>query len=183
MLLIWAIPLGILIGYLRGGRLGNLGKIELKGAWLILIALLIQLLIFPLGQRQPLITVGTEYFHLASYALLLLFAALNRREWGILAMGTGMALNLLVIGLNRGYMPTSPAALLAAGRVRVAEQLQQIGHYGNNTVQTASTRLAGLSDRFHAPDWLPLANVFSAGDVLLAVGLIWFLQEKMRPVS
>jgi hypothetical protein len=180
MLLVWAIPLGVLIGYLRGGRLDNLGQIDLKGGWLILLALLIQLLIFPFIQGKALVTIGTEYLHLLSYALLLLFALLNWREWGILAMGTGMAVNLLVIALNGGYMPTTPAALSAAGRVRAAEQLQALGHYGNNTVQTASTRLAGLSDRFHTPDWLPLANVFSLGDVLLALGLIWFLQAKMQ---
>ena len=180
MLLVWAIPLGILIGYLRGGRLGNLGKIDLKGGWLVLLALLIQLLIFPFSQGHAIVNIGTEYLHLFSYALLLLFALLNRREWGILAMGLGMVLNLLVITLNEGYMPTTVAALQAAGRPKAAMQLEQFGHYGNNTVQTASTRLAGLSDRFYTPAWLPLANVFSVGDVLLALGLIWFLQVKMQ---
>ncbi|HED04590.1 MAG TPA: hypothetical protein ENI60_07490 [Candidatus Fraserbacteria bacterium] len=180
MLLIWAIPLGIIIGYLRGGRLGNLAQIKLRGGWLILLALLIQLSIFPLGAGKPLITVGTEYLHLGSYLLLLFFVGLNWHEWGILAMGAGMALNLLVITLNGGYMPTTVAGLQAAGRVGAAAKLAGLGHYGNNTVIVASSQLVWLSDIFHTPAWLPGANVFSLGDLLLALGLIGFLQAKMR---
>jgi hypothetical protein len=182
MLLIWAIPLGVLAGYIQGGRLSYLGQINLRGVWLIVLALILQLLIFPLGPRT-LVTTNTEYLHLFSYALLVLFAAANWREWGIVIMGAGMALNLLVIALNGGYMPVTAEALRLAGRPNAAAKLEQFGIYGNNIVQTASTRLAWLSDRFYTPAWLPLANVFSVGDVLLALGLIWFLQAKMRPAS
>jgi len=179
MLLLWAVPLGILIGYLRRGRLANLSKLNLRGAWLILIALAIQLLIFPLS-RQPIISFGTEYLHLASYALLVVFVILNWREWGILAMGVGMLLNLIVITANGGYMPTRPELLEVAGRQEATKALREVGKYGNNILMGPDTPLGFLGDIFSVPAWVPLANVFSVGDLLLALGLIYFLQAKMR---
>ncbi|OGF53180.1 MAG: hypothetical protein A2Z21_04865 [Candidatus Fraserbacteria bacterium RBG_16_55_9] len=182
MLLLWALPLGIVVGYLRGGRLSHMARLELRSTWLILLALAIQLLIFPLGAgKQPLIRFGTEYFHLASYAFLVGFVVLNRREWGILAMGMGMLLNLLVITVNGGYMPTRPDLLEAAGRGEAAAKLREVGIYANNTLMEPTTPLWFLGDVFYAPEWVPFANVFSVGDLLLALGLIFFLQAKMRP--
>ncbi len=185
MLLLWALPIGVLVGYLRGGRLGNLARLQLRGAWLVLGAFVIQLLIFPLpGFEGPLIPWGTATLHLLSYALLAGFVWLNRREWGILLMGAGMLLNILVITANGGYMPTYPELLERAGRTRAAETLLERGFYGNNVCigcEGIATRLTFLGDVFATPAWVPGANVFSVGDVLLALGLILFLQAKMRP--
>lgn len=182
MLLLWAVPIGILIGYLRGGRLSHLAKLELRGAWLVLLALIIQLLIFPLGSsKQPIISFGTEYFHLASYAPLVIFVVLNWREWGILAMGVGMVLNLVVITANGGYMPTRPELLEAAGHGEAAATLRETCTYANNTCMGPETPLWFLADIFYVPAGVPFANVFSVGDLLLALGLIVFLQAKMRP--
>jgi len=180
MLLLWSIPLGITIGYLRGGRLANLGRVKLRAPWLILLALMVQLLIFPLGPREPLINFATEQLHMASYALLVIFVLLNLREWGIVAMGLGMLLNLLAIAANGGYMPTTPERLEAAGLLEAAERLRQTGTYANNTLITPDTPLWFLGDIFYVPSWLPLANVFSLGDLLIALGLIAYLQAKMR---
>jgi len=180
MLLLWSIPLGILIGYLRGGRLSRLAEVELRGAWLILLALFIQLLIFPIGGRAPWVPWGTQALHLLSYGLLLGFVFLNRREWGIVAMGVGMALNLLVIVANGGYMPTRPELLRAAGLIEAAEKLEQMGTYANNVLMGPKTRLNFLGDLFYVPAGVPLANVFSVGDAILALGLLIFLQAKMK---
>ena len=192
MLLLWALPIGILIGYLRGGHLSHLANLELRQAWLVLTALIIQLLIFPLRSgAQPLIPVGTVYFHLASYALLAVFVVLNRRVWGLLAMGVGMLLNLAVITFNGGYMPTQPGLLEATGRSSEAQQLRTNITYANNICMDSQhyrcqkpdtpTPLWFLGDVFYVPAGVPFANVFSLGDLLLAVGLIWLLQAKMRP--
>jgi hypothetical protein len=39
-----------------------------------------------------------------------------------------------------------------------------------NSVTHAEPHLSWLVDRWAAPEWIPLANVFSVGDVLLALG-------------
>ncbi len=186
MLLLWALPIGILLGYLRGGRLGNLSRLELRGIWLILLALIVQVLIFPIGSGGPIVSLGksgTAYLHLASYGLLTTFVWLNRREWGIVIMGVGMLLNVIVISANGGYMPAYPELLEAAGSVEAAQRLQEAGVYANNICigcEGITTRLTILGDVMATPAWVPLANVFSWGDVLLMLGLILFLQAKMR---
>lgn len=186
MLLLWALPIGIILGYLRGGRLENLSRLELRGPWLIFAALAVQLLIFPLGPGGPLLPVGTTataVLHLGSYGLLGAFVWRNRREGGIVLMGVGMLLNVIVISANGGYMPTSPELLAAAGRGEAARQLREAGVYANNICadcEGTAARLPFLGDVLYVPAWVPLANVFSLGDVLLMLGLILFLQAKMR---
>lgn len=184
MLLLWALPLGVLVGYLRGGRLANLARLELRGVGFVLAALILQLLIFPLpGFEGPMIPFGTAFFHLLSYALLVGFVILNRREWGIVLMGGGMFLNVLVIAANGGYMPTYPELLERVGRSKAAEKLVAEGFYGNNVCigcEGLSTRLRFLGDILAVPAWVPGANVFSVGDLLLALGLVLLLQAKMR---
>ncbi len=187
MLLLWAVPIGLLIGYLRGGRLASLGRIQFRATWLVFLALLLQILIFPLpGLDGPLWASDTSTIHLASYAVLVLFALANWREWGIVVMGVGMALNAIVITLNGGFMPTTPAKLRQAGLESSAETLESCANAGqgrcthaNSVLQDGQTRLGWLGDMFATPEWIPLANVFSVGDVVLMIGLVAYLQAKM----
>ena len=52
----------------------------------------------------------------ASYALLVVAAALNRRIAGVPVVAAGMLLNLVAILANRGTMPVSYEAMHGAGR-------------------------------------------------------------------
>lgn len=65
-------------------------------------------------------------------------------------------------------MPASPVALRAAGRAR------HPGQFMNSTV-LSHPHLAWLGDNFSVPRTLLLANVFSVGDVLLAVEALLLL--------
>jgi hypothetical protein len=58
-------------------------------------------------------------------------------------------------------MPVRLEAMQDAGRVDVVR--------ANSTALTDPS-LPWLVDRWAAPDWIPLANVFSVGDVVIAVG-------------
>jgi hypothetical protein len=73
----------------------------------------------------------------------------------------GLLLNLAAILANGGHMPALPRALRAAGL-----------HYtvSMNSRAMSHPALPWLVDRWAAPRWVPLANVFSAGDVVIAVG-------------
>ncbi len=179
MFLLWAVILGLAIGLLRRGSLANLGRLKLRGLWLILVALIIQLLIFPLGPREPIIRVGTPYLHLLSYLCLFVFIGLNWRYFEFLLMGTGLALNLLVISANGGYMPASATALRRAGLEGVAATLEQGLHHGNTVLMSPQTRLNFLGDLLYLPASIPLANAFSVGDLLLALGIVLLLAIEM----
>ena len=95
----------------------------------------------------------------ASYGLLVVAALLNRRITGVPVVATGM-LNLAAILANGGTMPVGYEAMHAAGRVSETRELD-----GDVGAEPALARRP-----LGRPDWLPLANVFSVGDVVIAVG-------------
>jgi hypothetical protein len=77
-------------------------------------------------------------------------------------------------------MPASRAALVAAGRAT------HTSHFANSTAMPHA-HLAFLGDVFAWPHPLPLANVFSVGDVLLLIGAAMLIHRfevaVLRPLA
>ena len=176
---LWGLALGLVVGWLRGGTLTRLATLELKAVWLIFVALVLQLLIFPTPWFPPLISWGTTYFHFASYALVALFFGANYRMGSLWTMALGMVINALVITANGGYMPASAGALRAAGKAYTATQLLNMQRYANAVLMDEHTRLNVLGDWLYVPTWVPWANAFSLGDMVLMLGLAWLVQSAM----
>jgi hypothetical protein len=180
MIFLYAVALGILLGYALRGRLSGLLSLELRGLWLVLAALLIQLLIFPLFTPQPIVPYGTALFHGISYGLVFLWLVLNLRIRALFAVGGGALLNLVVVLVNGGFIPASAHALRQAGLDSVAEVIARGETYGNVVGMSASTRLNFLGDWIPLPPWLPFSTAMSVGDVLIMAGLVWLLARGMR---
>jgi hypothetical protein len=179
MVLLWAILLGLLIGLVRHRSLAHLAHLKLRASWLVLLAVLIQILILPLGQNaKPILTWGMEFFHIGSYLLLLLFVGVNFRERALWAMALGMLSNFIVITANGGHMPASLEALRAAGRTATVERLLTEGVSGNVVLMSEATKLDFLGDILWLPSWVPFANAFSIGDLLLGLGVVWLLGKR-----
>ena len=178
MFLLWFLIAGVVIGLLRKGRIYRLERLHLRGPWLVAVTLIIQLLIFPWGERDPLVKVGTGYLHLVSYVPLLMFVCLNRRYWELSLIGIGILCNLIVIAANGGYMPVSEFALRQAGRDDLAAFLRQARTSGNVILMTPDTKLNFLGDVLFLPPWIPFAAAFSIGDLLLGMGLLAFLVAR-----
>ena len=180
MIFLCAVVVGIALGYVLRGRLSRLVFLRLRGMWLVLVALGIQLLIFPLFTPNPIIPFGTAILHGVSYGLVLLWLLLNVRVRPLIAVGGGALLNILVVALNGGYMPASPAAFERAGLISVARLLAQGGTYGNLVGMSAATHLNVLGDWIGLPRGVPFATVMSVGDVLIMIGLVWLLAKGMN---
>lgn len=173
LVLLSTLILGVSLGYILGGRLRNLERLDLRLGWVVLLSLALQFWAFsPWGESQGSAVVVTA--HYASYALLVVFVIANYRRPALVLTGAGMLFNLLAIGLNGGYMPARRAALEFAG-VAYAGNTES-----NSQLITGSTKLAFLGDVFALPDWAPLANVFSIGDVLIVVGATALIAGGMR---
>jgi hypothetical protein len=111
-----------------------------------------------------------------SQVLLLIFAWLNRSQPGFWALGLGLVLNLLVITLNGGLMPVSPAVVAHLLPNAPPETLQVGGRVGWNIVLPATdTRLWWLSDHLVTPTWFPYQKAVSIGDLFVAGGAFWLL--------
>jgi Family of unknown function (DUF5317) len=155
-----ALPLAILCG----GRLGRISSLKLRGLWLFFLAFGIQVVAFPFAFLPW--TTGDEaakVLWLVSYGCLLAAAVLNRLILGAQVVAVGMALNLVAILANGGRMPATPEAMEAAGLSFAVK---------HNSVAASDPNVLWLVDRFAAPEWVPLTNVFSVGDVVIAVGAV-----------
>jgi hypothetical protein len=98
---------------------------------------------------------------LGSYGCLVAAAAANLHLRGIGLVLVGMVSNIVAVVANGGVMPALPAAARDAG------MLEPVTY---NSVTNPEPTVGWLVDRWAAPDWVPLANVFSVGDVALALG-------------
>jgi hypothetical protein len=104
-----------------------------------------------------------ELVHVGTYLLAAAFLALNWRVPGVWLVALGGLSNGLTIALNHGTLPARAGALREAGlQVRRTDFV--------NSGVMAHARLPWLGDVFAVPKGVPLANVFSVGDVVLVIG-------------
>jgi hypothetical protein len=171
MFILYAIPAGIVAGFLLGGRLDRLSDLRLRWAWLAVAGLVAQLLLF----ADPIATSVGEFgapIYVLSTAAVLVAVVRNWRIPGMWLVAVGAASNLLAIVANGGIMPASPEAVSA---------LDPVGGEGfSNSVVVADPALRPLTDIFALPSWLPFANVFSVGDILIGVGIAVVIALAMR---
>jgi len=165
-----ALPLlaGFVLAPLLGGRWSRIGQLRLRVVWLFYVAIALQLIAFPV-KVLPWHTsdrIGVVLW-LISYGLFAAAVAANFRIPGIPLIAAGLVSNLLAITTNGGHMPALPSALRAAGMHFTT------GHNRNSAV-LSTPHIAWLVDRWAAPSWVPLANVFSVGDVLIMAGGLLF---------
>jgi hypothetical protein len=174
--MLYGVAAGVVAGYLRGGGLGRLADLPIRWAWLALAALGAQVVLFFPGVGAALGGVAPVAYVLSSVAVLAVVIR-NIRLVGVPLIAAGAACNLLAIVANGGYMPASPDALASLGWTEAQ------GY--SNSVVLADPALAPLTDVFALPDWLPFANVFSIGDVLIAVGVAivvaWGMGRRIAP--
>jgi hypothetical protein len=181
MILALAVVLGLigsLIRY-RSQVLSHIASIPLRGAWLALVAVVLQ---WPLLQSPggPVAQLGVpQALFLLSHGLLLIFVWSNRKQAGILIVGLGIICNLLVISVNGGLMPITPETLTRINPGSIREEWSLDTHYGSSkdVIQLQEeTRLWVLSDILVLPPPFPRPTAFSLGDLLIAVGVLVFLQ-------
>src|SRR5438034_5717135 len=98
LLVAGVLVIGVVLGYLAGGRLRNFESLRLRWWWLAPLGLLMQLAPLPLhGHVDRQVSVGLL---IASYPVLLAFAARNIRLPGVPLIFVGLFMNLLVIAVN-----------------------------------------------------------------------------------
>jgi hypothetical protein len=177
MLLLYAIPVGILAGLASGGAIARLAATRIRLAPLALSGLLFQLLLFSPPVASVLALAGGvgPMLYVGSTVLVLVALAFNVSQSGFRLILAGAALNLVAIVANGGYMPASPDAWAALhGATAIPANLLT-----NSTIAAPTTALAFLGDIFYVPRPLPLANIFSIGDALIAAGGAWFIARTM----
>ena len=163
MFILYGVLIGLLIGVVSGGSAARLGRLRFRWGPVVMLGMAAQLLLFSspvgdaLGPAAPAVYMATNGVVLAAVAR-------NLAIPGLALVLLGGAANLLAMIANGGYMPVGRAALEAMGRGPGS------GGYSNSALLD-HVQLAPLTDIFAMPTWLPVANVFSIGDVLIGLGV------------
>jgi hypothetical protein len=173
--ILYGVLAGVLLGLLLGGDLRRLSAVTFHWWPVILAGLLAQVILFSAPVTERIGDLGPPLY-VASTLIVLVAVLRNARVPGLAVVFVGGLSNLAAIVANGGYMPASAEAMASLGKS--APEV-----YSNSAVLEAPA-LQPLTDIFALPRWLPFANVFSIGDVLIAIGVTWAIVALMRaPVA
>jgi hypothetical protein len=171
MFILYAVPIGLLLGWVLGGRLAGLEAVRWRWAPVAITGLLLQLVLFSTPVTERIGDAGAPLY-VGSTVLVLAALLRNLRIVGLPLVALGAVSNLAAIVSNGGSMPASADALAALGK--------SIGEEYSNSVLVTDPALAPLTDVFAMPRWMPMANVFSIGDVLIGIGIALAIAAAMR---
>lgn len=177
MFVLYGLLVGFIIGRVLGGKLTRLAQARLRWFPAIMGAMLVQLVL--LGPLAPMIDPGAPVAiaaFVASGALGLAAAIANIRQPGVAVLSAGAGLNLLAIVGNGGVMPASRQALDVLGWSGSEDTF-------SNSAELLAPALPWLTDIFALPPWLPFANVFSVGDIVIAIGCAVFVAAWMLDLA
>jgi hypothetical protein len=156
------------LAILRGGSLRSLADTQFRWVPLLYAALIVQI-VFEFWSPSWIHGAAAFALLMATTAGIAAFLFANRTLPGLALAGAGLALNLLVIGVN-GAMPVSVSAAREAG---VSANLNDIGF--KHEQMGTQTRLRYLGDVIPIPN---SQQIFSVGDVVLAMGIGWLVYRR-----
>jgi hypothetical protein len=172
MVFLDVVVVALLAGKLAGGSIETLADTPLRGMRLAFAAVALQVVAFPSGVLPwSMPSSAARVLWMVSYALLIAMLLRNARRFGMPLVVAGLLSNLAAILANGGLMPVRESALAAAHRSYSTH---------NNSIELVRPHLAALVDRWAVPNWIPLGNVYSIGDVLIAVGVFLAIVAAMR---
>ena len=168
--LVAPVVLAALVAFALGGSAGGWAQQHVRWSPLATWALLAQAALFcpPLDHQPWVLAWGSSFWVVSMLGVLamlmrnaLVAKGRLRLAWAVAALG--VAANVLVVTVNGGAMPrTIP---LQADAPDGAERLSNV------FVVESNAPLIWLGDVIAQPDWLPLTNAVSIGDLLLSTGL------------
>ncbi len=178
-LAILTIPLAIIAGYLRGGKLSNLAEIKISSLWAAFAGFGIRFLVnFPeIFKFTGLDTLITYFpiFNITAYVILFYFCYRNFSLPGMKAASFGAFLNFLVITINGGRMPFQ------------VQQALKTSNY-NLLIQTAKSGAPVVADEnYELPlwflgDWIRFpglrhTKLISIGDIIILISIFFLVEE------
>jgi len=176
ILLLFGPVIGVIVGWLLGGRLANVVAVRLRALWLLWLAAGVQAAQYYV---RPLRTVVQDRLGIpilgVVFAVVVVWLAVNLRPAPLplrvagAVILVGAALNATVIAMN-GRMPYSTAAARTVG-------LPNGSITPNNAPADTNTRLAVLGDVIPVP---PLGKIVSPGDLFIIFGAAATVAAAMR---
>ncbi|WP_152640007.1 DUF5317 domain-containing protein [Clostridium aceticum] len=175
-----AIVLGLIIGKIRGGQFKRLGTTTLRFSWIILLAFSLRLAVsVMISLGQPLVIQYRMIFYLLSYSILFIALFFNMHFKCMWLIAIGSITNFLAILLNKGSMPINMTTLENFGfsNMMTSIELGALPQY--IPMEEAALYSIYLGKGLSMPSIYPLKQIFSIGDLLMAVGIFFLVQHMM----
>lgn len=183
-MLLLGIALGVVIGFALRGKFTNLADLKFQDFFLIIVSLVAQLLILasPLSRNSWVIENGALLYVLSLVILLLGLLYNWKLGWAFWLVILGAALNFLVITQNQGTIPVDLEKLSVVSGDSLAQLQAEFASKAELSYRHAlnpDSKLPWLGDVIYIP--LPLfnANVYSLGDIFIALGMAAFVPQVM----
>lgn len=173
-----AVLLGLLVGWLRGGRSLNIGSFEFKGWVLIVIGFLLQMLPMLLGRMNWMAHNG-HLIGFATMVLVFIIVVWNIDKHGFWLVTLGAALNLVAMMFHGLRMPVYLTGLQKAGHLELLDSIKNNAALNYTGVEHLTRWSDYLGKVIALPDFYPLAQVVTVGDLLMSVGLFLFIVGQM----
>lgn len=174
-----ALILGLLIGFIRRGKVGNFLSYPFKYRYFALFALFVFVLPYLLQILK--VPVAYEIFPYISMILIALVVIGNHKVFGMKILFIGLVLNLLIMGMNGLKMPidTERLALISDSGARFVASMAEGDILNYRTLGGAAGLSQILGKVIALPSWYPLTRILSAGDILSSLGIVLVVQESM----
>ncbi len=176
-----AVLFGIAVGIMRKGRIGNLGDIQIKGLWIVILAFFIEISPIVLS-RIGVMTESLLYLPFAAMFLMVIALVLNIDKTGFKLIIAGALANMLAIFMNGFKMPIDFEGLKYAGLSGMIETIQDGSLINFSSMEAASNISRYLGKFIPLPEMYPFAKVLSVGDILIMAGIVFFIQGEMKRV-
>lgn len=162
----------LILGWILKGRVGRLADVKIKYGWMIFLPLALYFAsyaanfaqVFP--RHSPIFAV----VHVVEFLIFMVVAVANRRIPGVNLVYVGLAINLVAILANGGFMPVAKEAV---AMVVEPEDLQEALRSPaiEHTLINAGTRFSFLCDIVAARKPFVFApSVYSIGDLVMSLG-------------
>jgi hypothetical protein len=176
------ILIGLVVGFIRAGwknGLIALGNIKIRGGWVFPLLLILQFGLFYLQDRiSSMAQINNGLFMVINVAGLWLLW-LNRSQKGLGILFAGVLLNFLVMLVNGGRMPVSLEAASAVLDPVYVDMLKSSAAVSKHVLMDSGTRLSFLGDIIPLGPPYPRRQAISVGDVIINVGIFFYLQHLM----
>ncbi len=173
-----AIIIGLIIGFFRNGRLNHLLNIEFKGWYLVFLGAALQIIPIAATRLTESVTM-LQWAPFIGIVLIWIAVGLNHKIKGFKIIALGALLNMVVMMLHGGKMPFNVDLANLTGITALAESVKS-GTVANLIDMNGSAHiLKWLGKTIPLPPPYPMAKMVSLGDVIVSVGIGYFIQGEM----
>lgn len=177
-MLLESLTLGFIIGIVRNGRFSNISAIPFRGMLFLILGLVLQITPIFLG----IFKVYQPYYALIAFlGVLCIFGSIirNIEVKGFWIIALGALINVLVMAFNGYAMPIHLAGLENIGMKPLMDTIAD----GSVINYVSREGLNGVSYWFGKwipiPYPAPLGRLISFGDIIMSIGIVWFVQAEM----